>query len=512
MQKFIDESQAYFQSQYRFEDAFWPLPDIESHLARLRTRALSESEKQKFYFGVLTILQCNLQVSVAPARALSKEQELLEGEENSAFHRAVRKGDVRFSRKSKSLLGVNVGRRNSTAIAVMRGIFKSFVVDALLRLDGATIKLSGVSLENYRSSRSQLATHLGAHYVATLRQNVPALLGSLAMIGNPIGLVRGLGDGVSDFVLEPVKGLQRSVQELDASYLVDGVARGTLSLARHTVGGFADSAAMLTETLSKNMVVLTLDRRYAQKRDRNDMLRDHGDVNVALGLGSGVSKLITGFLDGVTGVVKAPIRGAEKRGFEGFAKGVGKGLLGLLVKPIIGISDGISDVFIGVKGTVDGVSGSAQHQVFPVRPRRAFYGSNRVLQDYNIADAAACALMQRTRLAGEDYLSHLDLGDRVMLMSTKRVLLVGSKGQELLVLRLRHIEKTEVREVVDEGRWSVLIVLNTERDNGSDVEVVFCRDKNEASAICGLLAIGNEFREEVFVQTDLQQGQSGSTP
>jgi len=107
------------------------------------------------------------------------------------------------------------------------------------------------------------------------------------------------------------------VQEMDATHLVDGVARGTLSLARHTVGGFADSAALLAETFSKNMTVLTLDRRYAQKRDRKDALRGQDGVNVAVGIGSGVQKLAQGFIEGVTGVVRAPLRGAEKRGFEG---------------------------------------------------------------------------------------------------------------------------------------------------------------------------------------------------
>lgn len=130
--------------------------------------------------------------------------------------------------------------------------------------------------------------------------------------------------------------------------MVDGVARGTLSLARHTVGGFADSAALLAETFSKNMTVLTLDRRYAQKRDRKDALRGQESMNVAVGIGSGVQKLAQGFLEGgkspnavhaeysvavseyqlshirylslttiVAGVVRAPLRGAEKRGFEG---------------------------------------------------------------------------------------------------------------------------------------------------------------------------------------------------
>ena len=48
------------------------------------------------------------------------------------------------------------------------------------------------------------------------------------------------------------------------------------------------------------------------------------------------------------------MRGAETRGVEGFAKGIGKGLLGLLVKPVIGLSDAATDVMIGVKGSVEG--------------------------------------------------------------------------------------------------------------------------------------------------------------
>jgi hypothetical protein len=301
----------------------------------------------------------------------------------------------------------------------------------------------------------------------------------------------------SDFVLEPVKGFQRSVQEMDASFFVDGVARGTISLARHTVGGFADSASLLAETFSKNMTVLTLDRRYAQKRDRGELLRNQGDVGMAQGFESAALKLAQGFLEGVTGVVRAPIRGAEKRGFEGFAKGLGKGLLGLLVKPIIGISDGITDVMIGVKGSVEGSSTSGSGALRPMRPRRPLYGRERMIRPYNLADAAAYAVMQRTILGGEAYLSHLDMGDRVALLSVQHVLLLGSRGEELLVIKFRHIERLEIRDIsrsfgsnanepVTE-RWGLVIVLNTLRKNGSDVEVVLCADKMEAEGLCHLL-------------------------
>ena len=40
----------------------------------------------------------------------------------------------------------------------------------------------------------------------------------------------------SDFVNEPVKGFKKSIEEMDPSFVVSGVARGTGSLARHTVG------------------------------------------------------------------------------------------------------------------------------------------------------------------------------------------------------------------------------------------------------------------------------------
>lgn len=336
----------------------------------------------------------------------------------------------------------------------------------------------------------------------------------------------------SDFVLEPVRGFQRSVQEMDATHLVDGVARGTLvrnrrsvvsvarailafshnlafhpdrqmpafkSLARHTVGGFADSAALLTETFSKNMTVLTLDRRYAQKRDRKEMLRDQqqdGSVNVATGIGSGVQKLAQGFIEGVTGVVKAPLRGAEKKGFEGFAKGIGKGLLGLLVKPIIGISDGLTDFMIGVKGTVEGPQGSGQLVVHQIRPRRALYGTDRRIRPYNVADAAASALMLRTRLAGEPYLAHMDMGNRVALLSVSRLLLLGARGDgllELLVLKFKHIDRVEVRAIEQEDGgtgWAIIVVLNTRRRNGSEVEVITCKDKAEADDLSQLIEQG----------------------
>jgi hypothetical protein len=153
------------------------------------------AENKKLYFQGLTILPCNITLSVAPARALTAAQASLEGKDMAAIHQAVRKGDVLVG-NSSALLGVRVGRRNATPLAVVRGVFKSIVVDALLRMDGASLNFSGFFIRNQISTGPQLTTYLLAHYLSSLRQNVPALLGSLAAFGNPLGLIRGLGDGV----------------------------------------------------------------------------------------------------------------------------------------------------------------------------------------------------------------------------------------------------------------------------------------------------------------------------
>lgn len=302
----------------------------------------------------------------------------------------------------------------------------------------------------------------------------------------------------SDFVSEPVKGLKKSVKELNPTFLVDGVARGTESLARHAVGGFADSASLLTETFSKNMAVLTLDRRYAQKRDRGKSLRLNGDTTVTMagGVESGFVKLVQGFMDGVTGVVKAPMRGAEKRGIEGFAKGIGKGLLGLLVKPMIGISDAATDVMIGVKSTVG--NNEAQRQKLAlnrnqIRPRRPMYGRDKVLRPYKLEDAAASTLMLRMRCAGENYLSHIDMGDQVALLSVRRLILLGPSGQELMSLKYKHVSKLEARQIKqedDSDGWGIVIVLNTPRRNGSEVEVISCQTQQEAEELCSHIQRG----------------------
>lgn len=60
-------------------------------------------------------------------------------------------------------------------------------------------------------------------------------------------------------------------------------------------------------------------------------------------------KILQGVFDGVTGVFVKPIEGAKEEGVEGFFKGMGKGVVGLVTRPTSGVIDFASGSLEAVK-------------------------------------------------------------------------------------------------------------------------------------------------------------------
>lgn len=45
---------------------------------------------------------------------------------------------------------------------------------------------------------------------------------------------------------------------------------------------------------------------------------------------------------GTSGIIRDPMLDLNEKGFSGFCKGVGRGLLGVVVKPVSGLVDGVA--------------------------------------------------------------------------------------------------------------------------------------------------------------------------
>ena len=164
-------------------------------------------------------------------------------------------------------------------------------------------------------------------------------------------------------------------------------------------------------------------------------------------------------------------------------KGVGRGVLGLVVKPVVGLADAATDVLQGVQGTAG--AATAAEALFQLRPKRAVYGGERRLRVYSAADAQAQLLLGRARerergkrssREGEkmekdewycDFAELRKEGGGVVLLSTMRVLFIDEAG------RLRHVlwwrEGVLVEVVVPTGsheRTGVILHSQGGREGG----------------------------------------------
>uniref|UniRef100_A0A7S3J189 Uncharacterized protein n=1 Tax=Euplotes harpa TaxID=151035 RepID=A0A7S3J189_9SPIT len=73
--------------------------------------------------------------------------------------------------------------------------------------------------------------------------------------------------------------------------------------------------------------------------------------NIISGLFSGTTIMISSIFKGVAGLVVEPYKGAKSEGVKGATLGVGKGILGLICKPIAGSIDLVTYTTRGIGNT-----------------------------------------------------------------------------------------------------------------------------------------------------------------
>lgn len=160
---------------------------------------------------------------------------------------------------------------------------------------------------------------------------------------------------------------------------IRGIAKGTLSLLRNSVFAVFGTASKLTGTLAKIGVAATFDQEYRRARARSS---HHKARHVGEGFVLGFRDLGVGLYKGITGVVTAPVEGAMRGGATGFLKGVGIGMAGVLIKPVIGVADLATRTAEGITNMGLGHSKA----MVPIRPPRHF-GSDGLLRVYDFRKA-----------------------------------------------------------------------------------------------------------------------------
>lgn len=122
-------------------------------------------------------------------------------------------------------------------------------------------------------------------------------------------------------------------------------------LVTNLAHGISNSAAKMTESLSDGLGLVTMDEEHEEMRQRIRQVdtgrgRDH--------IYAGLKGLGFGVLGGATGIFKQAYEGATNEGIPGFFSGVGKGLVGAVAKPVVGVLDLASETARAVRDSSRG--------------------------------------------------------------------------------------------------------------------------------------------------------------
>ncbi|KZS92954.1 vacuolar protein sorting-associated protein 13 [Sistotremastrum niveocremeum HHB9708] len=366
---------------------------------------------------------------------------------------------ISFMRTERVNADEKLSTKNPLAVVV------NALTMAVGNINDAPLQFNALGIKDVRLKVPELQDRILYHYRQEVLRQLYRILGSADFLGNPVGLFTNVSSGVADIFYEPYNGVvMHGNKELGI-----GIAKGAASFFKKTVFGFSDSMTKVTSSLGKGLSAATLDddyqnrRRLAQRRNK--------PRHAIYGVTAGAEALATSVASGFEGVVMKPLEGAERGGAVGFFKGVGKGLVGAVTKPVVGVFDLASNVSEGIRNTTTVFDSPERDRIR--RPR--VVPADGVLTPYSRREALGQSWMrdlEKGEYRNERYVAHLDLpgSDTVVLLTASRVLCFTSSKLRLVwdlpLSRLSgvQIEDTGVRFSDRNGREYDKFVRCPDRD------------------------------------------------
>jgi vacuolar protein sorting-associated protein 13A/C len=289
-------------------------------------------------------------------------------------------------------------KRSNAAFLVLQTLGGSLSAN----IDDVPIRLNALILRHPFMSRVALWDSLTKHYSKYLFAEMYKIIGSFGFIGNPIGLFNDIDTGVHDLFYEPLNGITKSPHEFSR-----GLARGSISFLKHSIHGTFNTASKVTESIGNGLSYLTMDEDYQEKRR---MSQRQKPKHAGEGLVSGIQLFAGSLLDGATGIVTKPIKGASRDGVSGFFRGVGQGIVGIPVKPVAAVLDMAHKTTEGIRNTTTYFE--REERVRTRKPRA--FGADDTVTPYDEKQADGQDILfiiddAKYLRESEKYLHHCDL-------------------------------------------------------------------------------------------------------
>ena len=220
---------------------------------------------------------------------------------------------------------------------------------------------------------------------------------------------------------------------------IEGLEAGTQSLARGVFVGVVRGAANVTEAVNANLAGLTadddfIDERRAHQRMMTDSLsrgsasRTFGDSLYLAG-----ASMARSIKSGAFGIVEQPSMYASKHGPVGFVKGVGKALVGAVVKPVVGIGDA---AVLVMNHMSDATSKKKMVPKIPIRIRRALPSRSTEklncvrLEPFDERAAKAQKIVTGGESVDDVYIGHINTPNHLIIASEQCLWAIDRRSRE----------------------------------------------------------------------------------
>uniref|UniRef100_A0A1A7YHK4 Vacuolar protein sorting 13D n=1 Tax=Iconisemion striatum TaxID=60296 RepID=A0A1A7YHK4_9TELE len=229
----------------------------------------------------------------------------------------------------------------------------------LVRFEDAIINMYPFTRVHPYETQEIIINDILKHFREELMSQAAQILGSVDFLGNPMGLLNDVTEGVSELIKYGNVG----------------------GLIRNVTHGVSNSAAKFAGTLSDGLGK-TMDNRHQNERE---YIRYHGATS-GEHLVAGIHGLAHGIIGGMTSIITSTVEGVKTEGgVSGFFSGLGKGLVGTVTKPVAGALDFASET----AQTVRDMASLSNHRVSVQRVRkpRCCRGPQGLLPHYSAGQA-----------------------------------------------------------------------------------------------------------------------------
>ena len=245
------------------------------------------------------------------------------------------------------------------------------LINTFSTINGAPLFLGGRVYSNVTGNFDEIIYTVIGEYKDNLSKQFYMIVGSIEILGNPVGLANNLSKGVKEFFEKPIKGIVKGPIEGIA-----GLFEGSVGLIKTGVEGVFGTASSLGSGISKGLLSLTMDKEYIHKKEMNKIKKK--PKNFGEGIAYGLESAAKGLFSGISDIFMKPIEGAQEDNVVGFGKGVIKGISGAIFKPVSGIFDMFSKTTEGFKNTI-----SDEKQEQKKRVGLILFGRYKVIRHYN---------------------------------------------------------------------------------------------------------------------------------